>query len=96
MEATLTALHVENTLLQMRNLRSEDEAKAFRKFKMLNAFAGSAIQGVGTGLQLDKSIHVQRGGDIIGVVGNAASIFFAVCTAELDHPDKGDEPGLDF
>jgi len=46
-------------------------------------------------MQLSKSINVQRAGDIVGVVGGAASILLAMCTAELDVV-KTSKPGREI
>ncbi|MBV9760031.1 MAG: hypothetical protein JO340_05660 [Acidobacteriaceae bacterium] len=64
----------------------EDEA-AFRWHKLHNIWAGSILQGIGTGMQLSTNLHVQHKGDVIGVVGNGVSIFFAACTAEIGNAE---------
>ena len=82
-ETNLTLLRLHNANLQIRIATLDQEANNFRSYKKLNAYLGSTIQGAGTGMQLSKDLTVQHIGDIVGVVGSAASILFALCTAEL-------------
>ena len=86
MESNLLLLRVDNARLQIQNSLLVDEAHAFRRSKVLNAWLGTGIQGAGTGLQLSSNISVQRAGNILGVVGGATTIVLAMCTAELDAP----------
>ena len=80
-------LRIENAGLQLHIPLLVDEARAYRRSRLLNAFLGTGIQGIGTGLQLTSSKDVQRAGNILGVVGGGLTIVSALCTAELENPD---------
>lgn len=60
-----------------------DEKRAYRRTKILNAFLGTTVGAVGTGLQFSDSVHVQHVGDGIGVAGGAITAIFALCTADV-------------
>jgi hypothetical protein len=60
-----------------------DEKRAYRRTKILNAFLGTTVGAVGTGLQFSSSVRVQHAGDAIGVAGGAITAIFALCTADV-------------
>lgn len=80
----------ENQLFILKN-----EARLYSRTKFLNAFLGTTVGAVGTGLQLSHSLTVQRAGDIVGVGGGIITALFALCTADINIPDPlpGYNPG---
>jgi hypothetical protein len=93
--ATRATLEINRMLLVMERNRSKNltaqmtaEQKAYRRTKILNAFLGTSIGVVGSGMQFSSSTAVQHAGDGVSVAGGAATILFAVCTADIDVVDS--------
>jgi hypothetical protein len=93
--ATRATLEINRMLLVMERNRSKSlvaqmtaEQKAYRRTKILNAFLGTSIGVVGSGMQFSNSTAVQHEGDGVSVAGGAASILFAVCTADVNVVDS--------
>jgi hypothetical protein len=88
--ATRTALNsnllqsqIQEIMLRNQSSILVDEKRAYRRTKILNAFLGTTVGAVGTGLQFSDSVHVQHVGDGIGVAGGAITAIFALCTADV-------------
>lgn len=69
-------IEVQNTLAEEKSYGVESEFQRYQRTKFLNAFLGTTISTVGTGLQLNNSLHVQHAGDVLGVVGGSVTAFF--------------------
>lgn len=84
-------LQVQNVLMAQRVFEAETEMRRYQRTKFLNAFLGTSVSTVGTGLQFSDSLHVQHVGDALGVVGGGLTAFFNICTADCnvkdDNPD---------
>ena len=65
-----------------------DEEKAYRNTKFVNAFLGTSIGMVGSGLQFSKNQTVNYVGDGISVAGGAVTAAFNLCTADVDVRDS--------
>lgn len=98
---TQAALHsnivesqIHTVLLQMQVSAWNEEQKAYRRTKILNAFLGTTVGAVGTGLQFSNSVTVQHVGDGISVAGGVLSVIFAFCTAGLGEQDSPPVPFL--
>jgi hypothetical protein len=70
--------------------KQENEQERYKRTKYLNAFLGTTVSTIGTGLQLNSDVSVQHAGDILGVAGGALTAFFNICTADWNVPDKPD------
>jgi hypothetical protein len=88
--ATRTALNsnllqsqIQEIMLRNQSSILVDEKRAYRRTKILNAFLGTTVGAVGTGLQFSDSVHVQHVGDGIGVAGGAITAILALCTADV-------------
>lgn len=88
--ATRTALNsnllqsqIQEIMLRNQSSILVDEKRAYRRTKILNAFLGTTVGAVGTGLQFSDSVRVQHIGDGIGVAGGAITAIFALCTADV-------------
>jgi len=82
---------VQSALIVQHTYLTETEFQRYRRTKFLNAFLGTSLSTVGTGLQLNSSLHVQHAGD----VGGAVTALFNICTADWnvkDQNDDGDAP----
>ena len=93
--ATRATLEINRMLLVTERNRSKSliaqmtaEQKAYRRTKIPNAFLGTSIGVVGSGMQFSNSTSVQHAGDGVSVAGGAASILFAVCTADVNVVDS--------
>lgn len=87
---TRAALDSNLVLLQLRNVRLQEqltaldsEERAYRRTKILNAFLGTTVGAVGSGLQFSNSVKVQHAGDAVSVGGGVITAVFALCTTEL-------------
>jgi hypothetical protein len=80
-------LQVQSVLAAEQAFQVETELQRYKNTKMLNAFLGTTVATVGTGLQLNSSLHVQHVGDYLGVVGGGLTAFFNICTADWNVPD---------
>jgi hypothetical protein len=88
-------LAVQSALVVQHSFLDETEFRRYQHTKFLNAFLGTTISTVGTGLQLNSSAHVQQAGDVLGVVGGAVTAVLNICTADWnvkDQNDDGDAP----
>jgi hypothetical protein len=90
-------LQIQNVLMTRRVYEAETEMRRYQRTKFLNAFLGTSVSTVGTGLQLNNSLHVQHAGDVLGVVGGGLTAFFNICTADWNvKDDNPDAAGLLF
>ena len=85
-------LQVQKVLAVQRAFMVETEFKRYQHTKFLNAFLGTTVSTVGTGLQLNSSLHVQHVGDYLGIAGGALTAFFNICTADWNTPDPAPTP----
>jgi len=83
LNANATLLQVQSALLQYQMTILTDEQKAYNRTKLLNAFLGTTVGAIGTGMQFSSSTSVQHAGDAVGVAGGVITTVFALCTAEL-------------
>ena len=74
---------MQSALLEYQTTTLKDEQRAYNRTKLLNAFLGTTVGAIGTGMQFSDSKNVQHAGDGIGVAGGAITAVFALCTAEL-------------
>jgi hypothetical protein len=70
-----------------RTIQIAKEERAYRNTKFFNAFLGTTIGMVGSGLQFSKSQTVNYVGDGISVAGGAVTAAFNLCTADVDVRD---------
>ena len=84
-------LQVQNVLMTRRVYEAETEIRRYQRTKFLNAFLGTSVSTIGTGLQLNDSVHVQHVGDVMGVVGGGLTAFFNICTADWNVKDDNPE-----
>jgi hypothetical protein len=90
-------LQVQNVLMARRVFAAETEMRRYQRTKFLNAFLGTSVSTIGTGLQLNNSVHIQHVGDVLGVVGGSLTAFFNICTADWNvKDDNSDATGLLF
>jgi hypothetical protein len=89
-------IQVQSTLAEEESYGVESEFQRYQRTKFLNAFLGTTISTVGTGLQLNNSLHVQHAGDVLGVVGGGLTAFFNICTADWNVPDPAPSSDLLF
>jgi hypothetical protein len=68
------------------------EFERYRRTKFLNAFLGTTVSTVGTGLQLSSNLNVQRSGDYLGIAGGGITALFNICTADWNVPDVNSDP----
>jgi hypothetical protein len=83
LNSNLLQSQIQDIMLRNQNSILVDEKRAYRRTKILNAFLGTTVGAVGTGLQFSDSVHVQHVGDGIGVAGGAITAIFALCTADV-------------
>jgi hypothetical protein len=83
LNANAVLLQVQSALLQYQAAILTDEQRAYNRTKLLNAFLGTTVGAIGTGMQFSGSTRVQHAGDGVGVTGGVITAAFALCTAEL-------------
>ena len=83
LNANATLLQVQSALLQYQMTILADEQRAYNRSKLLNAFLGTTVGTIGTGMQFSNSTRVQHAGDAVGVAGGVITAALAICTAEL-------------
>jgi hypothetical protein len=83
LNSNLLQSQIQEIMLRNQGSILVDEKRAYRRTKILNAFLGTTVGAVGTGLQFSDSVHVQHVGDGIGVAGGAITAIFALCTADV-------------
>jgi hypothetical protein len=83
LNSNLLQSQIQEIMLRNQSSILVDEKRAYRRTKILNAFLGTTVGAVGTGLQFSDSVHVQHVGDGIGVAGGAITAIFALCTADV-------------
>jgi hypothetical protein len=95
MAATRALLDINRTLLVIERRKSNIKADpvlmeqhAYKRTKILNAFLGTTIGILGSGMQFSNSSGVQHAGDAVSVGGGAVSVIFALCTAGVDEIDS--------
>lgn len=83
LNANLLQSQIQDIMLRNQSSILVDEKRAYRRTKILNAFLGTTVGAVGTGLQFSNSVGVQHAGDAIGLAGGAITAIFALCTADV-------------
>jgi hypothetical protein len=96
-DSSRVRLQVQNVLMARRVFEAETEMRRYQRTKFLNAFLGTSVSTVGTGLQFSDSVHVQHVGDALGVVGGGLTALFNICTADWNvKDDNPDATGMMF
>jgi hypothetical protein len=90
MDTNLLLLRSHTALLELQASSLNAEQRAYRRTKILNAFLGTTVGTIGSGMQFSNSTSVQHAGDGVSVAGGAITAVFAMCTAELEQPS--DDP----
>jgi hypothetical protein len=93
MDTNLLLLRSHTALLELQTSTMNAEQRAYRRTKILNAFLGTTVGVIGSGMQFSNSTSVQHAGDGVSVAGGAITAVFAMCTADIDVIDQPtDEP----
>ena len=88
LNSNLVLLNAQTALLELQMSAMNAEQRAFRRTKFLNAFLGTTVGAIGSGMQFSKSVSVQHAGDGVSVAGGAITAVFALCTADIDMIDQ--------
>lgn len=88
LNSNLVSLQLRDVLIESQIASFNAEQRAYRRTKILNAFLGTTVGAVGSGLQLSKDMSVQRAGDYVSVAGGVITAAFALCTAGIDEKDN--------
>lgn len=93
MDTNLFLLRTHTALLELQTSAMNAEQRAYRRTKILNAFLGTTVGAIGSGLQFSSSTSVQHAGDGVSVAGGVITAVFAMCTADINVIDQPpDEP----
>jgi hypothetical protein len=93
MDTNLVLLRSNTALLELQASTMNAEQRAYRRTKILNAFLGTTVGVIGSGMQFSNSTSVQHAGDGVSVAGGAITAVFAMCTADINVIDQPpDEP----
>lgn len=87
---TRAVLAINEALLHLQQTKMEDDTAAYNRSKILNAVLGTSIGIVGSSMQFSNNVSVQHAGDAVSVAGGAATVAFALCTAELKQTTKAE------
>ena len=88
LDSNLVSLELRNAMLERQISSFNEEQRAYRRTKILNAFLGTTVGALGSGLQFSDNVSVQHAGDGISVAGGAITAVFALCTAGIDEKDN--------
>jgi hypothetical protein len=92
-DTNLLLLRSHTALLELQTTTMNAEQRAYRRTKMLNAFLGTTVGVIGSGMQFSNNTSVQHAGDGVSVAGGAITAVFAMCTADINVIDPPpDEP----
>ena len=84
LDSNLVLLKAHNTLLELQMSTFNAEQRAYRRTKILNAFLGTTVGAIGSGMQFSNNVSVQHAGDAVSVGGGVITAVFAICTADID------------
>lgn len=87
LDLNLVILQSRKTLREDQIARMNAEQRAYRRTKVLNAFLGTTVGAIGSGLQFSNNVSVQHAGDAVSVGGGVITAAFALCTADIDVVD---------
>lgn len=87
LDSNLVMLQSRNALLEEQVAALNAEQRAYRRTKLLNAFLGTTVGAIGSGMQFSNNVTVQHAGDAVSVGGGAITAVFALCTADIDVVD---------
>lgn len=88
LDSNLVSLQLREAMIERQVSSFNAEQRAYRRTKILNAFLGTTVGAVGSGLQFSNNVSVQHVGDGISVAGGAITAVFALCTAGIDEKDN--------
>jgi hypothetical protein len=88
LDSNLVSLQLREAMIERQVSSFNAEQRAYRRTKILNAFLGTTVGAVGSGLQFSNNVSVQHVGDGISVAGGAITAVFALCTADIDLKDS--------
>jgi hypothetical protein len=88
LDSNLVSLQLREAMIERQISSFNAEQRAYRRTKILNAFLGTTVGAVGSGLQFSNNVSVQHVGDGISVAGGAITAVFALCTADIALKDS--------
>jgi hypothetical protein len=92
LDSNLVLLRAHTAMLELQGAAMNAEQRAFRRTKLLNAFLGTTVGAIGSGMQFSSNTSVQHAGDGVSVAGGAITAVFALCTADINVIDPPPDP----